>query len=177
VLQVAGMPAWGSGLALTGSTAPAAMSAQQSPGAAPGWLGRPAREYRPGPGQPHPGRGSAAHRVGGARARPPPGPGGHQPGRPDRRLADQPERTVDTRDLLRGVRPAHRVFAETAYARRWRWKPGYFSFNTREGQCPGCRGLGHIDLDVQYLPGITVGCPLATVRASTTPSWPSRSTA
>ena len=52
-----------------------------------------------------------------------------------------------------------RVFAESAYARRRRWKPGHFSFNTREGQCPACRGLGHIDLDVQYLPDITVGCP------------------
>ena len=52
-----------------------------------------------------------------------------------------------------------RVFAESAYARRRRWKPGHFSFNTREGQCPTCRGLGHIDLDVQYLPDITVGCP------------------
>ncbi|HEY1321886.1 MAG TPA: excinuclease ABC subunit UvrA, partial [Streptosporangiaceae bacterium] len=52
-----------------------------------------------------------------------------------------------------------RVFAESAYARRRRWKPGHFSFNTREGQCPTCRGLGHIDLDVQYLPDITVSCP------------------
>jgi excinuclease ABC subunit A len=52
-----------------------------------------------------------------------------------------------------------RVFAESAYARRRRWKPGHFSFNTREGQCPTCRGLGHIDLDVQYLPDITVQCP------------------
>jgi excinuclease ABC subunit A len=52
-----------------------------------------------------------------------------------------------------------RVFAESAYARRRRWKPGHFSFNTREGQCPTCRGLGHIDLDVQYLPDISVGCP------------------
>jgi excinuclease ABC subunit A len=52
-----------------------------------------------------------------------------------------------------------RVFAESAYARRRRWKPGHFSFNTREGQCPTCQGLGHIDLDVQYLPDITVGCP------------------
>src|SRR5262249_26583801 len=50
------------------------------------------------------------------------------------------------------------TFAESAYARR-RWKPGHFSFNPREGQCPTCRGLGHIDLDVQYLPDITVGCP------------------
>ena len=51
------------------------------------------------------------------------------------------------------------MFAESAYARRRRWKPGHFSFNTREGQCPTCRGLGHIDLDVQYLPDITVECP------------------
>ena len=52
-----------------------------------------------------------------------------------------------------------RIFAESAYARRRRWKPGHFSFNTREGQCPTCRGLGHIDLDVQYLPDISVQCP------------------
>jgi excinuclease ABC subunit A len=52
-----------------------------------------------------------------------------------------------------------RLFADTPYARRRRWKPGHFSFNTREGQCPTCRGLGHIDLDVQYLPDIAVGCP------------------
>jgi excinuclease ABC subunit A len=51
------------------------------------------------------------------------------------------------------------VFADSAYARRRRWKPGHFSFNTREGQCPTCRGLGHIDLDVQYLPDIAVECP------------------
>jgi excinuclease ABC subunit A len=52
-----------------------------------------------------------------------------------------------------------RLFAESAYARRQHWKPGHFSFNTREGQCPACLGLGHIDLDVQYLPDITVQCP------------------
>jgi excinuclease ABC subunit A len=51
------------------------------------------------------------------------------------------------------------LFAESAYARRRRWKPGHFSFNTREGQCPTCRGLGRLDLDVQYLPDITVQCP------------------
>jgi excinuclease ABC subunit A len=36
---------------------------------------------------------------------------------------------------------------------------GHFSFNTRDGQCPTCRGLGSIDLDVQYLPDINVECP------------------
>jgi excinuclease ABC subunit A len=52
-----------------------------------------------------------------------------------------------------------RLFADTPSARRRGWKPGHFSFNTREGQCPTCRGLGHIDLDVQYLPDINVLCP------------------
>ena len=52
-----------------------------------------------------------------------------------------------------------RLFAASAYARRRHWKPGHFSFNTREGQCQTCRGLGHLDLDVQYLPDITVQCP------------------
>src|SRR5258707_13336913 len=53
-----------------------------------------------------------------------------------------------------------RLFAASAYARRLRWKPGHFSFNTREVQCATCCGLGHIDLDAQYLPGIstTGGC-------------------
>ena len=36
---------------------------------------------------------------------------------------------------------------------------GHFSFNTKAGQCPTCRGLGSIDLDVQYLPDINVECP------------------
>jgi excinuclease ABC subunit A len=52
-----------------------------------------------------------------------------------------------------------RLFADSAYAKRRHWKPGHFSFNTREGQCPTCLGLGHIDLDVQYLPDIAVKCP------------------
>jgi excinuclease ABC subunit A len=52
-----------------------------------------------------------------------------------------------------------RLFSETPTARRRRWTPGHFSFNTRAGQCPTCRGLGSIDLDVQYLPDINVTCP------------------
>ena len=51
------------------------------------------------------------------------------------------------------------LFAASTYARRRRWKSGRFSFNTREGQCPTCRGLGRLDLDVQYLPDIAVECP------------------
>jgi len=52
-----------------------------------------------------------------------------------------------------------RLFAAAPAARRRKWAPGHFSFNTRAGQCPTCRGLGEIDLDVQYLPDINVECP------------------
>jgi glyoxylase-like metal-dependent hydrolase (beta-lactamase superfamily II) len=62
-------------------------------------------EDRPGPGQPDPGRAGAAERLCAVRARPPPGPRRHPAGRPGRRVADRPERAVDARDLLRGVRP------------------------------------------------------------------------
>ena len=52
------------------------------------------------------------------------------------------------------------AFADTPLARRRRWKPGHFSFNTKAGQCPQCEGLGYVDIDVQYLPDIREVCPL-----------------
>lgn len=52
-----------------------------------------------------------------------------------------------------------RLYAGTPEAVARGWAAGHFSFNTREGQCPVCRGLGAIDLDVQYLPDISVVCP------------------
>jgi excinuclease ABC subunit A len=51
------------------------------------------------------------------------------------------------------------AFADTPLARRRRWRPGHFSFNTKAGQCPVCEGLGYIDIDVQYLPDIREVCP------------------
>jgi excinuclease ABC subunit A len=51
------------------------------------------------------------------------------------------------------------LYAMASLAKRRRWKAGHFSYNTREGQCPTCLGLGHIDLDVQYLPDIPILCP------------------
>jgi len=52
------------------------------------------------------------------------------------------------------------AFADTPLARRRGWQPGHFSFNTKAGQCPECEGLGHVDIDVQYLPDIRETCPL-----------------
>ncbi|GAB2577943.1 excinuclease ABC subunit A [Paractinoplanes abujensis] len=45
------------------------------------------------------------------------------------------------------------------FAAHSRLGAGHFSFNTKDGQCPTCTGLGSIDLDVQYLPDINVECP------------------
>jgi len=52
------------------------------------------------------------------------------------------------------------AFADTALARERHWTAGHFSFNTKSGQCPECEGLGHVDIDVQYLPDIREVCPL-----------------
>lgn len=35
----------------------------------------------------------------------------------------------------------------------------HFSYNTAAGQCATCLGLGELDLDIQYLPDLTVSCP------------------
>ena len=52
-----------------------------------------------------------------------------------------------------------RRFADTSETRRRGWRAGHFSYNTVQGQCPVCLGLGHLDLDVQYLPDIRETCP------------------
>lgn len=52
------------------------------------------------------------------------------------------------------------VFADAPLSRERRWRPAHFSYNTKDGQCPVCAGLGHLDLDAQYLPDIRETCPL-----------------
>jgi excinuclease ABC subunit A len=44
------------------------------------------------------------------------------------------------------------------YARESGLKAGQFSYNTAEGQCPVCHGLGELALDIQYLPDLIVRC-------------------
>jgi excinuclease ABC subunit A len=34
-----------------------------------------------------------------------------------------------------------------------------FSYNTKAGQCPACRGLGELSVDLQYLPDLVQTCP------------------
>ena len=70
-----------------------------------------------------------------------------------------PQRAVDARDVLGRVR---RASAGLSPPRRSAPAPAgrrALLVQHPRGQCPTCRGLGHIDLDVQYLPDITVGLP------------------
>ena len=38
------------------------------------------------------------------------------------------------------------------------YKPGRFSFNVRGGRCEACQGDGYIQIEMQFLPDVTVPC-------------------
>ena len=56
-------------------------------------------------------------------------------------------------DMLR------RAFAGTGAARAHGYKVADFSYNTGSLRCPQCDGTGRVDLDIQFLPDVTIPCP------------------
>lgn len=56
-------------------------------------------------------------------------------------------------DMLR------RAFAGTGAARAHGYKLADFSYNTGSLRCPQCDGTGRVDLDIQFLPDVTIPCP------------------
>ena len=52
-----------------------------------------------------------------------------------------------------------KIFAKTPTAKRLGFKAGDFSYNTGKLRCPVCDGTGVINLDVQFLPDVTIPCP------------------
>ena len=52
-----------------------------------------------------------------------------------------------------------KIFARTQDAKQLGFKAGDFSYNTGKLRCPVCDGTGVIDLDVQFLPDVTIPCP------------------
>ena len=52
-----------------------------------------------------------------------------------------------------------RAFAHTDDAKAAGLKAGDFSYNTGKLRCPTCNGTGSIDLDVQFLPDVSITCP------------------
>ena len=52
-----------------------------------------------------------------------------------------------------------KIFARTPDAKELGYKAGDFSYNTGKLRCPTCDGTGVINLDVQFLPDVTIPCP------------------
>jgi excinuclease ABC subunit A len=53
-----------------------------------------------------------------------------------------------------------RVFAATKLAKQLGFSPSRFSFNSTQGRCPQCEGLGQQKIEMKFLPDLFVKCPL-----------------
>jgi len=52
------------------------------------------------------------------------------------------------------------LFSQVPEARMRGYTPGRFSFNVKGGRCEACQGQGYIQIEMQFLPNVTVACEL-----------------
>lgn len=52
------------------------------------------------------------------------------------------------------------LFAHSYQARLKGWGPSYFSFNTKSGRCPACKGEGFKKVEMYFLPDVYVECDI-----------------
>jgi excinuclease ABC subunit A len=50
------------------------------------------------------------------------------------------------------------IFAKVAGAKKRRYSPGHFSYNSDKGRCPSCKGTGEQDLKISFLSSFNIVC-------------------
>ena len=68
------------------------------------------------------------------------------------------DKVVDIDQSPIGRTPIREMFATVPEARTRGYRPGRFSFNVKGGRCEACGGGGYIQIEMQFLPDVTVPC-------------------